>query len=107
MAVRAPSRHRLPHIDIDRGRSADRAAVAGCPVSLENRIIEARRVRCLERLIRMGQSRPNAEQWCDAWEREAEKRGWPRSREFWDHGQLWIDAQIQKTPKPTEVLVSR
>jgi hypothetical protein len=74
-------------------------------MSLEARIIEARRTRCLERLIRLGQSRPNAEQWCDAWEREAAKRGWPPSREFWDVGQLWIDAQIQKATKPDEILI--
>ena len=76
-------------------------------MGLEDRIIEARRARCLERLVRMGQSRPNAELWCDAWEREARVRGWPRSREFWDAGQLWIDAQIQKTPNPNDLLVPR
>ena len=79
----------------------------GTPMGLEDRIIEARRGRCLERLIRMGQSRPNAEQWCEAWELEAERRGWPRSREYWEHGQLWIDAQIQKTLRPRDVLVPR
>jgi hypothetical protein len=74
-------------------------------MSLEARIVEARRARCLERVIRMGQSRPNAEHWCEAWEREAELRGWPRSREFWDHGQLWIDAQIQKRLSPNDLLL--
>ena len=74
-------------------------------MSLENRIIEAQRTRCVERLIRMGQSRPNAERWCDAWEREAELRGWPRFRGFWEHGQLWIDAQLEKRAAPSDLLV--
>lgn len=75
-------------------------------MSLEDRIDEARRARCLQRLMRMGQSRPHAEQWCEAWEQEAELRGRPRSREFWEHGQLWIDAQIEKA-RSTERLARR
>ena len=37
--------------------------------------------------------REEAELWCDAWERFAQRNGVARSRYFWDSAQGWIDAQ--------------
>lgn len=76
-------------------------------MGLEDRLFQARRTRCLEHLTRLGQSPDQAERWCDAWEREAEIRGWPRSSEFWEHGQLWIDAQIAMRRTPDATLARR
>jgi hypothetical protein len=36
---------------------------------------------------------PEAETWCERWERFAERRGVPRDDYFWDSGRGWIDAQ--------------
>jgi hypothetical protein len=74
-------------------------------MSLEERLFQARRSRCVEHLERVGQSAEQAERWCDAWEREAELRGRPRTGEFWEHGQLWIDAQIAMRRSPDALLV--
>jgi hypothetical protein len=76
-------------------------------MSLEDRLFLARRARCVERLIRIGQSPDLAERWCDAWEREAEVRGRARTGEFWEHGQLWIDAQIALRRTPDALLARR
>jgi len=37
--------------------------------------------------------REEAERWCDAWERFAQRQGVPRSAYFWDSARGWIDAQ--------------
>ena len=37
--------------------------------------------------------REEAELWCDAWERFAQRNGVARSRYFWDSARGWIDAQ--------------
>jgi hypothetical protein len=63
-------------------------------MSLEERLFQVRRAGCHDHLVRIGQSLDQAERWCDAWEQEAERRGWQRTGEFWEHGRLWIDAQI-------------
>jgi hypothetical protein len=34
-----------------------------------------------------------AERWCDAWERFAERQRVPSGPYFWDSGRGWIDAQ--------------
>ena len=75
-------------------------------MSLEERLFTARRAGCLEHLVRIGQTTETAEAWCHAWEAEAERRGWPRSAEFWEQGRLWIDAQITMRRSPG-ALVSR
>jgi hypothetical protein len=69
-------------------------------MSLEDRLFQVRRARCHEHLVRTLQSAELAERWCEAWEREAEQRGWPRSGDYWQHGQLWIDAQITMRRSP-------
>ena len=76
-------------------------------MSLEERLFQVRRARCLDHLIRFGQTPDLAERWCEAWEHEAELRGRPRSGEFWDHGQLWIDAQIAARRTPGAILARR
>ena len=76
-------------------------------MSLEERLFLARRALCLAHLIRIGQPPDLAEQWCDAWEREAELRGRPRSGEFWEHGRLWIEAQIAARRSPVAIPAGR
>ena len=76
-------------------------------MGLEDRLFTARRAQCLEHLVRVGQTPDQAERWCDAWEREAAARGRPHSPEFWDHGRLWIDAQIAARRSPDGVLARR
>lgn len=76
-------------------------------MGLDDRLYKARRERCAEHVVRFGQTPDQAERWCDAWEREAELRGRTPSPEFWDHGQLWIDAQIAARLSPDAVLVRR
>jgi hypothetical protein len=76
-------------------------------MSLEERLFQARRAGVLDHLVRIGQASVMAERWCEAWEREAELRGWQRTGEFWQHGQLWIDAQIAARRSPAAVLVKR
>ena len=76
-------------------------------MSLEERLFQARRAGCRDHLVRIGQAPDLAERWCDAWEREAELRGWQRTGEYWQHGQLWIDAQIAARRTPAAVLTRR
>jgi hypothetical protein len=76
-------------------------------MSLGERLFWIRRTECRDHVIRFGQSPEMAERWCDAWEREAELRGWQRSGEFWDHGRLWIDAQIALRRTPDAVVARR
>jgi hypothetical protein len=76
-------------------------------VNLEERLFQARRTGCRDHLVRTGQSLDQAERWCDAWEREAELRGRPRSGEFWEYGRLWIDAQIATRRSPGAILAKR
>lgn len=89
------------------GRPLTRAVASEVDVSLEERLFRVRRTRCLEHVIRFGQSPDLAERWCDAWEHEAELRGWSRSGEFWEHGRLWIDAQIAARRSPGAILARR
>lgn len=45
-------------------------------------------------LTASGISVEQAEQWCDAWEAEAERQKLrPESDHFWEAGRGWIDAQ--------------
>jgi hypothetical protein len=76
-------------------------------MSLEERLFNARRTQCLEHLTKTGQTPDLAERWCEAWEGEAERRGWPRSGQFWDEGRLWIDQQIAARRSPGAALVRR
>ena len=76
-------------------------------MSLVERIREVGRTRCRDALIGRGQSVDLAERWCDAWEREAELRGWQPTGEFWDTGLLWIDAQTAARRSPDAVLARR
>jgi hypothetical protein len=76
-------------------------------MSLGERIRQVSRTRCRDALIGRGLSADQAERWCDAWEREAELRGWPRTGEFWETGRLWIDAQIAARRSPDAVLARR
>jgi len=48
-------------------------------------------VRRIARELRM--ELEEAERWCDAWERFAERQGVPPGPYFWDSGRGWIDAQ--------------
>ena len=76
-------------------------------MSLEERIFQARRAGCRAGLMGSGLSPELAEQWCDAWEREAALQGRARSGEFWVDGQRWIDAQLAARRSPNAVLVRR
>jgi hypothetical protein len=76
-------------------------------MSLGERLSQVRRRDCLNHLIRFGQSPEQAERWCEAWEREAELRGWLKTAEFWDHGRLWIDSQIAARRTPAAVALRR
>lgn len=76
-------------------------------MGLEERLFNARRAQCLEHLTRTGQTPDLAERWCDAWEREAESRGWPHSLRFWEDGRLWIDAQIAARRSPAAAALAR
>ena len=76
-------------------------------MTLGERLSLVRRVECRDHLIRFGQSPEQAERWCEAWEREAELRGWQRSADFWEHGRLWIDAQIAARRSPSALAVRR
>ena len=71
-------------------------------MTLAERLYQVHRAECRDILIRLfGQTPELAELWCDAWEHEADQRGWPTTPEFWDHGRQWIDAQIQQRRSPT------
>ena len=76
-------------------------------MSLGERIFHVSRTRCRDALIARALSADQAERWCDAWEREAELRGWLRSGEVWETGRLWIDAQIAARRNPDAVLARR
>lgn len=76
-------------------------------MSLGDRLYQVRRTECRDHVIRFGQSVEQAERWCEAWEREAESRGWQRTAEFWDHGRLWIDSQIAARRSPAALAVRR
>jgi len=76
-------------------------------MSLADRLFQVRRAECRAHLVRFGQPLELAERWCDAWEREAESRGWERTAEFWDHGRLWIDAQVALRRSPDALLARR
>ena len=80
---------------------------AGCGMSLGERIREVGRTKCRDALTGRGLSAELVERWCDAWEREAEQRGWERTGEFWETGRLWIDAQIAVRRSPDAVLARR
>jgi hypothetical protein len=73
-------------------------------MSLAERIFQVRRDECRQHLIRTGQPPELADRWCDAWQREAESRGWERTPEFWDHGRLWIDAQVAMRRSPDALM---
>ena len=71
-------------------------------MTLTVRLAQVRRTECRDLLINVfGQTPELAELWCAAWEHEADRRGWPRTSEFWGHGRQWIDAQIQQRRSPT------
>ena len=76
-------------------------------MSLEERIFQARRAGCHDALMGGGQPPDLAEEWCQAWEREAEAEGRPRSGEFWEDGMRWINAQTAARRSPHAVLVRR
>lgn len=76
-------------------------------MSLAERLLVVRRAECRDHLIRIGQSPELADQWCGAWEQEAERRGWETTAEFWDHGRLWIDAQIALRRSPSAAFARR
>ena len=76
-------------------------------MSLGERLALVRRAECKDHLIRFGQSLEQAEQWCEAWEREAELRGWQKTAEYWDHGRLWIDSQISARRSPAALAFRR
>jgi hypothetical protein len=76
-------------------------------MSLEERLFKVRRAQCAEHLVRLGQSPGLAEQWCSAWEREAENRASPPAGEFWEYGRLWIEAQIATRRSPLAVAAGR
>ena len=62
------------------------------PVSRANPedVFQARRKAIRDGLTASGVSLELAEQWCDAWEVEATRRGLPRDRDYWLTGALWI-----------------
>jgi hypothetical protein len=76
-------------------------------MSLSERLFVIRRAECRDHLIRILQSPELADRWCGAWEQEAERRGWETTPEFWDHGLLWIEAQIALRRSPTAAFVRR
>ena len=76
-------------------------------MSLAERLFQVRRDECRNHLIRVGQPPELAERWCDAWEDEAERRGWDTTPQFWEHGRLWIDAQIALRRSPTASFARR
>ena len=76
-------------------------------MSLAERLLQVRHDECRNHLMRMGQPPELADRWCEAWEREADSRGWERTPEFWDHGRLWIDAQVALRRSPDAVLSRR
>ena len=76
-------------------------------MSLAERLLVVRRAECRDHLIGTLQSPELAERWCDAWEQEAERRGWATTPQFWDHGRLWIDAQIALRRSPTAAFARR
>lgn len=76
-------------------------------MSLAERLFQVPRDECRHHLIRTGQSPELADRWCDAWEHEAESRGWERTPEFWDHGRLWVDAQVALRRSPDALLARR
>jgi hypothetical protein len=76
-------------------------------MSLAERLSQVRRDECRNHLTRMGQTPELANRWCEAWEREADSRGWEQTPEFWDHGRLWIDAQVALRRSPDAVLARR
>ena len=53
-------------------------------------VFQARRKAIRDGLTASGVSLELAEQWCDAWEVEAARRGLPRDRDYWLTGALWI-----------------
>ena len=53
----------------------------------------------------LGIALEEAQRWCDAWERFAERRGVPRGPYFWDSGRGWIDAH--RSFEDTKQLQSR
>ena len=76
-------------------------------MSLEERLYRVRRTLCVDHLVRLGQSPELAEQWCSAWEREAERRPSPPAGEFWEYGRLWIEAQIAGRRSPLAMAAGR
>jgi hypothetical protein len=90
----------------DRGRPLRQRKSWKVAMSLAERLVQARREGCRQHLIRVGYTPELADRWCDAWEREAESRGWERTPEFWEHGRLWIEAQLALRRSP-DALVAR
>ena len=76
-------------------------------MSLGERLNLVRRAECRDHVMRFGQSAEQAERWLEAWEAEADLRGWQRTAEFWDHGRLWIDAQIAARRSPAALAARR
>jgi hypothetical protein len=70
-------------------------------MTLAVRINQVHRAECRDLLITVfGQTPELAENWCAAWEHEADQRGWPTTTEFGEQGRQWIDAQIQQRRGP-------
>ncbi len=53
-------------------------------------MFQARRKAIRDGLLASGVSLELADQWCDAWEVDATRRGLPRDRDYWLAGALWI-----------------
>ncbi|MFL5756707.1 MAG: hypothetical protein ACJ77N_10460 [Chloroflexota bacterium] len=67
------------------------------------RIYEARRAALIGRLEGQGLARADAERGCDAWELEADRRGFSRlSPSFWSDAFDWIKDGGQRHSSPTE-----
>ncbi len=65
------------------------------------RIHGARRAAIRNRLLASGGMDIDvAERWCDAWEAEAALQGIARNSDYWDAGELWIDAQCAARKRP-------
>lgn len=75
-----------------RGQATHRQGPDSHPMSAANPegTFQARRKAIRDGLVASGVSIELAEQWCDAWETEATRRGLPRDRNYWLTGALWI-----------------
>jgi hypothetical protein len=73
--------------------------------STPERIYQAKRAGTIERLAtNAGYGRADAEAWLEAWEREAEAQGLPRTDpNYWDAGSTWIASNRALRRRPGAV----